>query len=99
MTNIQQHQHATPFLLKLEGKMTYEVYRDLEDKVIDAMRRYKKLDIDLSDVQEIDLCGLHLVGLLQHIGVIVAASPAVEQATKRLLVPLQAAPLGRLQRH
>lgn len=85
-------------ILKFEGKMTHEFYRELEDKVIDAMRRHKHLAIDLSEVSEIDLCGLHLVGLLQSVGVIVAASPVVEHASRRLLSTLNAAALGRARK-
>jgi len=86
------------FPIKFVGKMTYEVYRELEDRVIDAMRRYKALEIDLSDVTEIDLCGIHLIGLMQSAGVIVAASPVVEQASERLFTTLRAATLGRAAR-
>ncbi|MFZ2852803.1 MAG: STAS domain-containing protein [Rhodocyclaceae bacterium] len=86
------------FQLKLDGKMTYEFYRELEDKVIDAMRRHKNLEVDLSGVEEVDLCGLHLIGLLQSVGHIVATSPAVDQASKHLLASLHAAALGRARR-
>ncbi len=84
-----------PFCLKLGGKMTYEFYRELEDNIFNAMRRYSNLEIDLSEVREIDLCGLHLVGLLQSVGVIVAASPVVEHASRRLLTALRASALNR----
>lgn len=88
----------TAHVLKFEGKMTHEFYRELEDKVIAAMRRHKRLAIDLSEVSEIDLCGLHLVGLLQSVGVIVAVSPVVENASRRLLSTLNAAALGRARK-
>lgn len=88
----------TAFYLKFDGKMTYEFYRELEDRVIDAMQRYKRLEIDLSEVSEIDLCGIHLIGLLRNVGVIVATSPVVEQASRGLLASLSAAALGRAQR-
>ncbi|MFZ4538588.1 hypothetical protein [Propionivibrio sp.] len=90
--------NETSFHIKFGGKMTYEFYRELEDKVIDAMRRYNHLEIDLSEVSEIDICGLHLVGLLQRAGVIVATSPVVEQASRGLLSTLHAAALGRASR-
>ncbi|MFZ4539577.1 STAS domain-containing protein [Propionivibrio sp.] len=90
--------NESPFQLKLEGKMTYEFYRELEDRVIDAMRRYKNLEVDLSEVSEIDLCGIHLIGLLQSAGRIVAVSPVVEEASKRLFTTLHAAALGRAKR-
>lgn len=82
------------FRLKFEGKMTFDVWKDLEARVIDAMRRYKHLEVDLSGVQEIDLCGLHLVGLLRTVGTIVATSPAVEQSSRRLLLSTHGTHLG-----
>lgn len=84
-----------PFLLKLEGKMTYEFYRALEDLVLETMRHHKNLAIDLSEVKEVDLCGLHLISLLQSKGVIVAMSPVVEQTAERLITTFHAAALGR----
>ncbi|MFZ4534922.1 STAS domain-containing protein [Propionivibrio sp.] len=87
-----------PFLLKLDGKMTYPNYPELEEKITAAIQRHKFLEIDLSEVSEIDLCGLHLVGLLQSAGVIVASSPIVEQASKNLFSTLSAAALGRAAR-
>lgn len=88
----------TAFCLKFGGKMTYEFYRELEDRVIDAMQRYGRLEIDLSEVSEIDLSGIHLIGLLKNVGVIVATSPLVEQASRGLLASLSAAALGRSER-
>ena len=58
--------------------------------------------MDLSAVDEIDLCGIHLLGLLQSFGgkevVIVATSPVVEQASARLLGSFRGASLGRVAR-
>lgn len=75
--------------LVFEGSMTVENAREIEDRIIDALRRYQHFEIDLSAVNEIDLCGLHLLGMLQNIGgenaQIVASSQAVDLATKRLL--------------
>ena len=88
----------TAFCLKFDGKMTYEYYRELEDRIIDAMQRYERLEVDLSEVSEIDLSGIHLIGLLKNVGVIVATSAAVEQASKGLLASLSSAALGRLER-
>lgn len=84
-----------PFRLKFDGKMTKEFYKAQEDKVIDAIRLNTKLEIDLSEVTEIDLCGLHLVGLLQSAGVIVATSPIVAETSRRLLSTLYSGALGR----
>ena len=98
MNNLPQSRDPA-FLLKFDGKMTYAFHQELEEKVIDAMRRYSRLELDLSEVTEIDPCGLHLVGLLLSGGVIVATSNVVEQATKSLLGSLHSAVLGRLNRN
>lgn len=89
----------TAFRLSFDGKMTYEFYRELEDRIFDTMRRYETFEIDLSEVREIDLCGLHLLGLLQSFGVIVASSPVIEQASRHLLASVQANALGRVARN
>jgi hypothetical protein len=79
------------FRLTFDKKMTYEFATELEDKIIDALRRYTHVEIDLSRVLEIDLCGIHLLGLLKcFIGkgvVIVATSPAVDQAYENFVTP------------
>ena len=87
-----------PFRLKFDGKMTNDYYPALEDKVIDAIRLNQRLEIDLSEVTEIDLCGLHLVGLLQSVGVIVATSPIVAETSRRLLSTLYSGALGRAKK-
>lgn len=84
--------------LKFHGKMTHEFYHEQEDRIIDAMRRHESLEIDLSEVEEVDLCGLHLIGLLKSVGTIVATSPAVALAANRLISSLQSASLGRAAR-
>lgn len=75
--------------LVFDGSMTFTHARELEDRVIEAMRRYEHLEIDLGGVEEIDIFGIHLLGLLQGVGgndaSIVSASPVVEQASARLL--------------
>lgn len=86
------------FHLKFTGRMTYENYQDMEKQVSESIKHHKPLKIDLAEVSEIDLCGLHLLGLLQSEGVIVASSPIVEQASKHLLATLQSAALGRAAR-
>jgi len=87
-----------PLRLKFDGKMTSEFYGELEDRVIAALRLNKKLDIDLSEVTEIDISGLHLVGLLQSVGVIVATSPIVAETSRRLLSTLYSGALGRARK-
>lgn len=87
-----------PFRLKLDGKMTFEHRHALEQTVIDAMRKHQRLEADLSEVSEIDLYGVHLLGLLQSVGTIVAISPSVEAASRRLLSSCRGASLGRVAR-
>jgi ABC-type transporter Mla MlaB component len=74
-----------PYRLQLEGHMTLEHRRELESCIIDAMQRHQSLEVDLSAVREIDLYGVHLLGLLQSVAAVVAISPCVEEAARRLL--------------
>lgn len=85
----------TAFHLKFDGPMTFDYRNELEATIIDAMRRYKSLAVDLSAVREIDLYGVHLLGLLQSVGAIIALSPVVEHAAQRLLTPQRLCSLGR----
>lgn len=84
------------------GSITYEHWREQEDTIIGAMRRYTSFEVDLSCIQEIDLCGIHLLGVLHSVGgenvTIVAASSIVDQASKRLLASQRLASLGRSAR-
>ena len=79
------------FRLTFGNKMTYEFAAELEDKIIDALRRYTHFEVDLSRVLEIDLCGSHLLGLLKCFTdkglVIVATSPAVDRAYESFVAP------------
>ena len=45
------------FRLTLKSKMTYQFASEIEDMILDAMRHYVHVEVDLSKVQEIDLCG------------------------------------------
>lgn len=87
-------QGSNDFRLIFDGSMTIDFSNELEDKIIDAMRHHKRLEVDLSGVREIDLCGIHLIRLLQTVGGkavnFVATSPIVEHAFRSLL----AAPCG-----
>lgn len=83
------------FRLKFDGPMTFDFRNELEATLIDAMRRHKSLAVDLSDVREIDLYGVHLLGLLQSVGAVVALSPVVQLAAQRLLTPQRTTALGR----
>lgn len=75
--------------LVLGSSMTMPHVRELEDQIIQAMRSHGKLEVDLSGVNEIDICGVHLLGMLQTLGGsdthIVATSPVVDQQYSRLL--------------
>jgi anti-anti-sigma regulatory factor len=97
MSNYCQTSDAS-LRLKFVGQMTYDNYREIEDRIADALKCRQPLQIDLAEVSEIDLCGLHLIGILQSEGVIVAVSPIVEQASQHLLTTLQSAALGRATR-
>lgn len=85
-----------------DGSITYEHWREQEDTMINAMRRYTSFEVDLSGIQEIDLCGIHLLGVLHSVGggnvTIVAGSPIVDLASKRLLASQRLASLGRAAR-
>ncbi|HEX6735112.1 MAG TPA: STAS domain-containing protein [Azonexus sp.] len=69
----------------IAGRITEEFSAQLEAGVVDAMRRYPRLTVDLSGVAEIDHFGVRFLKLMQNLGgkelAIVATSPAVEQAT------------------
>jgi hypothetical protein len=75
------------FLLTFKSKMTFEFAGEIEDMILDALRRYKHIQVDLSKVSEIDICGIHLLGLLESFankGVeIIATSPTIEKAYER----------------
>ena len=77
------------FRLTFDGSMTLAFANELEDRILEAVRKYKHLEVDLSGVREIDLCGIHLIRLLQTLGGkavnFVATSPIVEHALKGLL--------------
>ena len=85
-----------------DGSITYEYWAEQEDIIIDAMRRYTSFEVDLSGIQEIDLCGIHLLGVLHSVGgknvTIVASSSIVDQASKRLLASQRLASIGRAAR-
>lgn len=81
----------TGFRLTFDSKMTLEFASQLEDMIIDALRRYAHVEVDLSRVLEVDLCGINLLGLLKCFSdkglVIIATSPAVEKAYLRFTPP------------
>lgn len=95
-------EHGDACRMIFSGSITYEHWREQEDAMIGAMRRYTAFEVDLSAIQEIDLCGIHLLGVLQSVGgqnvTIVATSSIVDQASKRLLASQRLASLGRAAR-
>jgi len=85
------------FRLAIHGPMTFDVRPLLEEQIISAMRRHRQLEVDLSEVCQIDLFGVHLLGLLRGVGAVVATSPVIDEAAQRLLAggSRQRAALGR----
>lgn len=77
--------------LVFEGSLTHEFARELEGHIIDALRRYTHFELDLSGVHEIDLCGIHLLGVLEAIAGeqvdVIESSSIVQQAYGKLLAP------------
>ena len=76
------------FRLTFKSKMTIQYATEIENMILDALRRHMHIEVDLSKVREIDLCGMHLLGFLESFidkgVVIVATSPIVEQASAHL---------------
>lgn len=68
--------------LIFEGSMTCKFAREIENSIIDTMRRHPRINVDLSRVHEIDRCGVHLLSVLKSFGgdavKIIATSPEVE---------------------
>lgn len=75
--------------LVFDGSLTHEFAGELDDRIVEALRRCTRFEVDLSGVKEIDLCGLHLLRMLESVAgenlTTLATSPVVEQAQKRLL--------------
>ncbi|HJW26177.1 MAG TPA: STAS domain-containing protein [Rhodocyclaceae bacterium] len=75
--------------LVFDGSLTHEFAGELDDLIVDALRRYSRFEMDLSGVREIDLCGLHLLRMLESVAgdnlTTLATSPVVDHAQKRLL--------------
>lgn len=88
--------------LVFEGPMTQRFSSQIEDSIIDSMRRFPRLNVDLSGVSEIDLCGVHLLGVLRSFGEdtvrIVGASPVVEAALSKLPGSLRGSSSSQLAR-
>lgn len=70
------------------GRLTIENAVEMEDRIINALQRYQKFEVDLSGVQEIDVCGIHLLGVLDAVAgaqvKVVDSSPVVQRAYERL---------------
>ena len=70
--------------LIFDGLMTKECQREMEDRVIEALRCYRHFELDLSGVRQIDAYGKRLLNLLTEFGgnavEIIACSTSVRQA-------------------
>lgn len=88
MLNITLIDKAQTCRLVFEGDLTMEFAREMEDRIIDALRRYTQFEVDLSGVSDIDICGIHLLGVLDAVAgsqvTVLERSPAVERAYERL---------------
>ncbi len=77
--------HAQGCRLVIAGRMTSQFARQIEDRLIDAMRRHPRIELDLSGVDEIDHSGVHHLHQLKRLGgsgiAIVASSRAIDQAS------------------
>ena len=95
--------NASSCRIIFQGSMTFKFSRTIEQQITDTMSRYQRVDIDLSGVNEIDLSGIHLISVMQSMSGnkfnIIATSPVVEQASRRLLAsPHRGCSLGRVAR-
>ena len=67
-----------------EGSMICKNSRAIEQSILDSVRRHRHLKVDLSAVNEIDRCGVHLLAMIKSFGAefveIVATSPLVDVA-------------------
>jgi hypothetical protein len=82
--------------MNFEGSMIYKNSRAAERFIVDMVRRQRHLKVDLSKVQEVDRCGMHLLAMIKSFGTelfeIVATSPVVDIALVYL-------PLSRRKHH
>lgn len=86
-----------------EGSMICKNSRTIEQSILDSVRRHRHLKVDLSAVNEIDRCGVHLLAMIKSFGdelvEIVATSPIVDvamayiPATRRKPAPMKARPV------
>ena len=79
------------FRLAHAGALTLASCQKFENKILGALKRRQDVELNLAEVSEIDLYGIHLLTLLQQIAdrkvIIVATSPAVESAKLSLFSP------------
>lgn len=89
--NITLNGGADSCCLIFEGAMTLSFLRAMEERIIDCMRRYPHIDVDLTGVSEIDVYGARLLVVLRSFGEevirIVAASPVVEATQTQSQIP------------
>lgn len=81
---VRLESHDRGCRLIFDGQMTKECQREMEDRVIEALRRYRHFELDLSGVCQIDAYGKRLLGLIKEFGgnavEIIACSTYVQQA-------------------
>ena len=79
-----------------EGSMIYKNSRATERFILDMVCRHRHLKVDLSEVKEIDRCGVHLLAMIKSFGSefieIVATSPVIDVALAHI-------PLSRRKQH
>jgi anti-anti-sigma regulatory factor len=67
-----------------EGGMICKNSRATERFILDMVKQYRHLKVDLSEVNEIDRCGVHLLAMIKSFGPefveIVATSPVIDVA-------------------
>lgn len=85
---ITLNREANAHCLIFEGSMTCRFAREIENSIIDMMRRHARINVDLSRVHEIDRCGIHLLSVLKSFGgeavKIIATSPEVEMTLNHI---------------
>lgn len=79
-----------------EGSLICKNSRAIERFILEMVRQRQHLKIDLSEITEIDRCGVHLLAMIKSFGTefveIVATSPIIDVAMTHM-------PLARRKQH
>lgn len=74
--------------LAFDGPLTSESAHEMEDCIVQVLGCPGRFEIDLSRVEEIDVHGIHFLGVLDALGggkvTVVNTSPALQRAYERL---------------